>query len=93
MLKFDAIAHNATTFAVTPEKTSDKAIAATSFKPDGTPPQPSHMQDFFSCVRKRKTPKCNEDEALIETATFVMSVISYKEKRQVRFDSNKQVVV
>lgn len=64
-----------------------------SFDPAKTPPQPTHMQDFFNCVRSRKAPKCNEDEAFIETATFVMSVVAYNQKRQVRWDPQKEEIV
>ena len=72
------IGQNATSFDVYPERLSDKYAAAIkskeistdepmlSFDPTKTPEQPSHMQDFFDCVRSRKKPKCNEDEALIE---------------------------
>jgi predicted dehydrogenase len=93
-LVFDGIAHNATTFAVTPEIACEhKEKLPAAFDPARTPPQPSHMQDFFDCVRSRGKPKCNEDEAFIETATFLMSVAAYKEKRQVRWDPVKQDIV
>jgi hypothetical protein len=64
-----------------------------SFDPSATPGQPSHMQDFFDCVRSRKKAKCHEDEAFIETATFVMSVVAYREKREVRWDREKEEIV
>jgi predicted dehydrogenase len=64
-----------------------------SFDPAATPAQPSHMQDFFDCVRSRKRPKCNEDEAFIETATFMMSVAAYREKREVRWDPEREEIV
>jgi len=63
------------------------------FDPSKTPEQPSHMQDFFNCVRSRKQPKCNEDEAFIEAVTCIMSVIAYREGRRVRWDPQKQEVV
>jgi predicted dehydrogenase len=105
VLKFDAIAHNVTTFDVYAEPRSEKyeprikrgeitsGRPFASFDPSKTPQQPSHMQDFFNCVRSRSKPKCNEDEAFIEAATLIMSVTAYKEKRQVRWDPQKQEVV
>lgn len=63
------------------------------YDPASMPPQPSHMQDFINCVRSRGKPKCNEDEALVEAVTSIMSVISYKEGRRVRWDPVKKKVV
>jgi predicted dehydrogenase len=64
-----------------------------SFDETAVPEQPSHMQDFFNCVRSRKKPKCNEDEALIETVTFLMSLAAYREKREVRWDGEREEIV
>jgi hypothetical protein len=50
------------------------------------------MMDFFQCVRSRGTPKCPVDEAFIETATYLMSVESYKQKRLVRWDKVKEAI-
>jgi len=63
------------------------------FDPAKTPAQPSHMQDFFNCIRSGKKPKDNEDEAFVEAVTCIMSVIAYNEKRMVRWDLQKQEVV
>jgi len=63
------------------------------FDPTKTPEQPGHMQDFFNCIRSRKPPKDNEDEAFIEAVTCILSVIAYNEKRMVRWDPEKQEVV
>jgi hypothetical protein len=60
-----------------------------SFDKTAVPDQPSHMQDFFNCVRNRKKPKCNEDEAFIETVTFLMSLAAYRQKREVRWDGER----
>jgi len=51
------------------------------------------MVDFFNCVRSRGTPKCPVDEAFVETATYLMSVESYKQKRRVRWDAVKEEIV
>lgn len=63
------------------------------FDPNATPKQPSHMRNFFDCVRSREKPKCNEDEAYIETTTIVMATKSFMEKREVRWDNDKQDAV
>jgi len=54
---------------------------------------PNHMENFLQCVRTGQKPRCNEDEAFIETATFMMSVESYHKKRQVRWDPQKEEIV
>ena len=43
--------------------------------------------------RTGERPKCNEDEAFIEVVTLLMSVASYHEKRQVRWDPAAEVIV
>jgi len=55
--------------------------------------KPSHMENFLTCVRTRKKSWCNEDEAFIEAVTLLMSVESYKKKKQVRWDSRKERIV
>jgi predicted dehydrogenase len=104
-LKFDSIAQSVSTFDVVAEPTSKKYAGDVrsgkikrgqpfrTFDPSKTPEQPHHMQDFINCVRSRKRPKCHEDEAFIETATFLMSIASYKEKRQVRWDPQREEIV
>ncbi len=54
---------------------------------------PSHMDDFLRCVRTRERPKCNIDEAFIEVATLLMSVESYRKKREVRWDPGREEIV
>jgi hypothetical protein len=51
------------------------------------------MQDWLNCIRSRGTPKCSTDEAFVETATFLMSLASYQQKRVVRWDSVKEEIV
>ena len=55
--------------------------------------KPNHLQDFLTCVRTRGKTQCNEDEAFIETATLLMSVEAYKQKRQVRWDAEKEEII
>lgn len=105
MMKFDSIAQSVETFDVVADpKTSKYADDLQSgkiaqgkpflkFDPKKTPPVPSHMEDFFNCVRSRQKTKCNEDQAFIEAATIVMAMKAYQEKREVRWDAEKQDVV
>jgi hypothetical protein len=51
------------------------------------------MQDFLQCVRTGERPKCNIDEAFIEVVTLLMSVESYKQKREVRWDVAEERIV
>lgn len=104
-LRFDSIAQSVSTFDVVAEPSSARYGDALEsgkikpgepfmrFDPSKTPEQPHHMQDFLNCVRTRQKPRCNEDEAFIETATFLMSVHALREKRQVRWDPEKQDIV
>ena len=105
LLRFDSIAQSVNNFWVYPEATSQKykdkleseeistGKPMLTYDPSTTPDIPSHMQDFFNCVRSRQRPKCHEDEAFIETATLVMSVAAYMSKREVRWDKEKEEIV
>mgnify|MGYP006271912291 CR=1 FL=1 len=63
------------------------------FDPSETPEQPSHMQNFFDCMRTREKPTDNEDEAFVEAVTCIMSVQSYFEERTVYWDAARQEIV
>lgn len=63
------------------------------FKPGKEHRRPDHMDDFLQCVRTREQPRCNEDEAFIETAVIAMSMKAFLEKRQVRWDREKEEIV
>jgi len=93
-LLFDDIAHNATTFSVNPEVACEKPDRLPrGFDPAKAPQLPSHMADFFNCVRSRGKPRCDVDEAFIETATFLLSIAAYKAKRMARWDAEKEDIV
>jgi predicted dehydrogenase len=92
-LRFDAIAHDANSFTINREPFNQKSATPEGYQSGKTPSQPSHIADWVSCIRSRAKPKCNVDEAFIETATFVMSVESYKQKRMVRWDPVKEEIV
>lgn len=63
------------------------------FKPGKEHLKPDHMEDFLNCVRTREKPQCNEDEAFIEAVTLLMSVESYRQKREVRWDAQQEEIV
>lgn len=92
-LRFDGIAHDAGSFSVVPERFNDRKDLPKGYARGKTPWQPNHLEDFFNCMRSRKKPKCDEDEAFVETATFAMSVESYMRRRQVRWDAAKEEIV
>ncbi len=104
VLRFNNIAQAASHFWVYPDAGTNKFAKGfddgkfkrgepmLEFDPDKTE-RPTHMEDFFNCVRSRKKTQCNEDEAFIEAATLVMSVKALREKREVKWDRNKEEVV
>lgn len=92
-LRFDAIAHNVSSFEIIPEKFNQNPNLPKGYEKGKTPAQPNHVMDFFNCVRTRGLPKCHVDEAFIETATAVMSVESFHQRRMVRWDPVKEEIV
>ncbi len=97
-LIFNGIGHDATKFVIYPDAPAfphmGKALKPLyEFDPSKAPEWPTHMNDFLNCVRTGEQPKCNVDEAFIEMATILMSVTSYHEKRQVRWDPVNEVIV
>ncbi|MCX7825464.1 MAG: Gfo/Idh/MocA family oxidoreductase [Verrucomicrobiae bacterium] len=93
LLRFDGIAHDATTFTIVPERHNERKDLPKGYVRGQTPRQPNHLEDFFNCVRSRGTPKCGVDEAFVETATYLMSVESYWKRRMVRWDAAKEEIV
>lgn len=92
-LRFNGIAHDAGSFSVVPESFNERKDLPKGYVRGKTPWQPNHLEDFFHCMRSRKKPKCHEDEAFIETATYAMSVESYKRRGQVRWDATREEIV
>ena len=92
-LRFDAIAHDVRTFEITPAEHNRKAALPKGYERGKTPNQPNHMVDWVNCIRSRGTPKCSTDEAFVETATFLMSLVSQREGRVVRWDAVKEAIV
>lgn len=91
-LRFDGIAHDVNGFDIIREGYTKRELPE-GYARGKTPPQPNHMQDFFNCVRSRALPKCHVDEAFVETATYLMSVESYKRKALVRWDPAREEIV
>ena len=97
-LIFNAIGHDATTFAIYPDANAwsmgKKPVQPTfSYDPKSQPKGTSHVEDFLQCVRTRQKPRCNEDEAFIETVTYLMSIEAYRRKRQVRWDPKTETII
>jgi len=92
-LRFDDIAHEVTRFQILPEEHNTRTDLPKGYEGKKTPKQPNHMEDWVNCIQSRGTPKCSTDEAFIETATFLMSLISYQQRRQVRWDAAREEIV
>lgn len=96
---FDSIGQNASLFEIYADGHAHQIAARPQpqptffFKPGKEHRRPDHMQDFLDCVRTREQPRCNEDEAFIETVVIAMSMASFREKRQVRWDREKEEIV
>ena len=92
-LRFDDIAHNATNFQIKLEDHNQRKDLPKGYTRGKTPVQPNHMEDWVNCIQSRGVPKCSTDEAFIETATFLMSLISQQQRRMVRWDATKEEIV
>ncbi|MCB1126508.1 MAG: Gfo/Idh/MocA family oxidoreductase, partial [Verrucomicrobiae bacterium] len=92
-LRFDAIAHDVSTFEIEKTYHNRNADLPAGYERGRTPAQPNHMLDWVQCIRSRGTPKCSTDEAFIETATFLMSLVSQQENRVVRWDAANEEII
>jgi predicted dehydrogenase len=92
-LRFNDIAHNLSTFEIIPAGHNKKADLPREYARGKTPAQPNHMVDWVNYIQNRGTPKCSADEAFIETATFLMSLVSQQQKRLVRWDAAREEIV
>jgi predicted dehydrogenase len=95
---FDGIGQDAGRFEIYKDETAwtmgGRALVPTyRYDPSKAPRWPDHMENFLQCVRTGERPRCNVDEAFIETATLLLSVESYRQKRQVRWDPEKEEIV
>ena len=92
-LRFDAIAHDVSNFEIIPAEHNRQAGLPKGYERGRTPNQPNHLVDWVNCIQSRGTPKCSTDEAFIETATFLMSLVSQQERRVVRWDAVREEIV
>jgi predicted dehydrogenase len=58
-----------------------------------TEKRPSHMENFFSCMRTREKPVLDAFTGYKALTTIAMAVQSYREGRVLYFDEQKQKVV
>ena len=92
-LRFDDIAHEVKAFEIKPAEHNQQPGLPKGYVRGKTPQQPNHMVDWVNCIQSRGTPKCSTDEAFIETATFLMSLVSQQERRMVRWDAAREEIV
>jgi predicted dehydrogenase len=52
-----------------------------------------HMQNFFECVRSRKTPNCPFEIGFRSAVACQMAVASYRQGREVRWDATAEQIV
>ena len=96
---FNSIGQNATQFEVFADAPAHQPAAyprpepSFFFSAGQEHRRPDHFHDFLNCVRTREKPRCDEDEAFIETAVLVMSMEAWRQKRQVRWDPVKEEIV
>jgi predicted dehydrogenase len=91
-LRFDAIAHDVTTFEIELAGHNRRSDLPKGYERGRTVTQPNHLVDWVNCIRTRGTPKCSVDEAFVETATFLMSLLSQQQGRMVRWDATREEI-
>jgi hypothetical protein len=62
------------------------------YDPETGPDWPDHMENFLQCVRTGERPRCHIDEAFIEAVSYLMSVVSFREQRLVRWDAETEEI-
>ena len=96
---FNSIGQNASQFEVHADEPAHKPAAYPQNEPKffftagKEHRRPDHFHDFLDCVRTREKPRCDEDEAFIETAVIAMSMEAFRRKAQVRWDPVKEEIV
>jgi predicted dehydrogenase len=79
--------HAAVEAAAAPQGVSTPDIVGSS---DETP---AHMQNFFDCVRSRREPNCPFELGFRSAIACQMAIRSYREKRTVRWDPEREEIV
>ena len=96
---FNSIGQNASQFEIHGDEPAHKpavypqAEPSVFFTAGKEHRRPDHFHDFLNCVRTREKPRCDEDEAFIETAVIAMSMESFRRKALVRWDPVKEEIV
>lgn len=52
-----------------------------------------HLAEWLNCIRTKKQPSCDIEQAFDEAVVAQMSTIAYREKRVVEWDEKNQVVI
>jgi len=52
-----------------------------------------HMLEWINCIRTKKLPSCNVQQGFEESVTYIMSNISYREQRVVKWNQEKEMIV
>jgi len=88
--------------AYAPEGHHGRAAAESASAPQGaaTPDivgngdeTPAHMENFFDCVRSRREPNCPFELGFRSAIACQMAIRSYREKRTVRWDPEREEIV
>ena len=74
---------------VTPERVKARAAVALEAKDLGFPndPTPAHLEDFYDCVKSRKTPHCPLEIGDQAAVPCHLATKSLRERRPVRWDA------
>lgn len=52
-----------------------------------------HLSEWLDCIRTKKTPSCDIDQAFDEAIVAQMATIAYREKKVVEWDEKNQVLI
>ncbi len=69
------------------------AVSAADVVGGGGDETEMHMQNFFDCVRSRKTPNCPFEIGFRSAVACEMAVASYRQGREVRWDAESEQIV
>jgi len=52
-----------------------------------------HIKEWLACIRQKKQPSCDIDQAFEEAITAHMATIAYRENRKVFWDADKEQII
>jgi len=61
--------------------------------PKSIPPSPGHELEWLECILSRKRPSCNPGYHVLVDVPLVLSLISLKLGRSIRFDPDKEKII